>query len=47
MTPATASAPYIAEEPSLKTSTLSIPLTGIIFVFTELTGTKLPPTDSD
>ena len=47
ITPATASAPYIADDPSLKTSILSIPFTGKMFEFTELTGTKLPPTDSD
>ena len=42
-TPATASAPYIAEAPSFKISTLSTPPIGILFEFTDITGTKLPP----
>ena len=42
ITPANASAPYIAEAPSLKISTLSAPLTGIAFELVVITGI-LPP----
>ena len=42
-TPATASAPYKAEAPSLRTSRRSRPFTGMELVLTVNVGTKSPP----